>query len=142
MPQPLWHHVCEDNTGILIEHPECCICLGAGVLDGWYLTAEEAAACYEYVFGMRSGGPHRALADARFRGMRRPCSGCGGEAIITFKGGTGWARCPQCEGTGGLWISPQRDVEDMRKAILERFPDAGVSAGALSALAAYGDLRE
>lgn len=87
MPQRLWHHICEDGTGILIEGPECCICLGAGEFDGWHLTPAEVAACYEYVFGIQSAGPHRRLADTVFRGMRRTCTRCGGEAVLIPEAG-------------------------------------------------------
>ncbi len=120
MPYRLWRHVCRE-TDVQTGSPDCSVCGGRGQFVGWRLSMWEAVSVYGYVYGLRPFGPHRPLADQLLAPMRDPCVRCDGHRVLTRDDG-GWAVCPACEGTGGVWNRPAEDVEAFRRAVVARWP--------------------
>ena len=121
MPQPFWRHVC-DGREVLRVSPECRMCGRRGVFDGWRLKWWETLAVYHYVYGLNPMGPHRAIADQLFAGMRDPCVRCGGRAVLTLGDGSAWRACPDCEATGGFWNRPFEEVDAVWRQVVARWP--------------------
>jgi hypothetical protein len=83
----------------------------------------EAMARYQYIYGLKPLGPHRALADALLTPLRANCPRCEGRGIVTIAGGE-WLACVRCEGTGGMWTVPEAALQAAIATILETFPAA------------------
>ncbi len=124
MPYPLWKHgpCCSDRTW-LSSQPACTECNRPGVFDGWHLSMHEAMAQYQYVYGLKPLGPHRALADGLLTPLRAGCSRCDGRGIVTIAGGE-WLACARCEGTGGTWAVSDLTLQATMATVLDRFPAA------------------
>ncbi len=105
--------------------PQCATCGGRGAFDAWRLSMWEAARVYHYVYGLNPIGPHRALADRLFRGMRDPCVRCGGRAVLTLDERR-WRACLTCEGTGGVWNRSPDEVGAVWRQIVARWPGAAL----------------
>jgi hypothetical protein len=125
MPQPLWFHRCH-NGNVHDVHPVCPSCGTQARFDGWYLRMHEAMAVYQYVFGLKPVGPHRLLADRLFLNQRLACRRCRGRAVLTLGDGSVWQVCPECEGTGGVWLRSIDEVEALRQRVLAEFPGAAL----------------
>ena len=122
MPNGMWRHVC-GGCVVVQGSPQCAVCGTCGVFDGWRLSMWEAARLYQYVYGLSPMGPHRALADSVFAGMRDRCARCGGGKILTLDEET-WRDCPACEGTGGVWNRPPDEVAAVRRQVVAQWPGA------------------
>ncbi len=124
MPYRMWRHRCRCTRGVYwTTQPACASCGVAGRPDGWHLTMYEKMACYQYVYGLKPMGPHRALADKLLTGLRSSCGRCKGRGILS-RGHASWRLCPGCEGTGGAWTVPDEVVQRARAAVLAQYPEA------------------
>jgi hypothetical protein len=126
MPYPFWFHLCNGistGTDLWTAQPTCLFCGETGTFDGWRLTRHQSMGRYQYLYGVLPVGPHRDLTHRLFDDSRRDCDACRGTGLITLSE-TSWAGCGRCEGTGGFWTIDQARVQEIRREILEAFPQA------------------
>lgn len=83
----------------------------------------ESMATYQYVYGLKSMGAHRELADRLLTALRSPCGTCRGRGVLS-RGHESWQPCPVCEGTGGTWIVSHDVVQRARAEVLAQYPEA------------------
>jgi hypothetical protein len=100
-----------------------------GVADGWHLTMHEAMAKYQYTYGFKPMGPHRALVHELLGAYRASCVRCNGRGVVDLGGGTDWRGCPECETTGGYWTCTEEYLTQARLQVVKEFPDSQAPEG-------------
>lgn len=107
--------------------PHCPICRAPQAFDCWGPRLLEMQAAHEYAYGLRdSKGPWNLMVRQLLDPRRESCRTCEGRGILT-QDLDHWRQCPSCEGTGGHWTCSLEEVEALRKQIVERYPEAGIS---------------
>jgi len=81
---------------------------------------------YQFFTGVKPYGPHRRLADTLLHDITRKCPACGGRGLGRIVDGQRLA-CGTCHGMGTTYSIGIDELMTRRQAVLDRFPDAGVS---------------
>jgi DnaJ-class molecular chaperone len=74
------------------------------------------------------------LAMKVLSGMRQKCPHCGGLGIVergdmSYRfpwADAEWSYCPVCEGGGGVWSAPERELIGAYRHVVDHFPDAAL----------------
>lgn len=127
MPHRMFTPRC-DHAGRadLVSWAECQTCGALHEFAGWFRSRHESMAAYQYAYGLKPMGPHRALADRLLGPLRSGCRECYGSGIITDDINH-WHMCPSCEGTEGHWTCSGEELESLRRRVLEQFPEAAIT---------------
>lgn len=127
MPHRMFTPRCDHASHAdLVNWPECQTCGALHEFAGWFRFSNETMAAYQYAYGLKPVGPHRALANQLLDPSRAWCPECYGSGIHTDDINR-WHMCSSCEGTGGHWTCTQEQLEALRRQVLEQFPEAAVT---------------
>jgi hypothetical protein len=125
MPTRMWKHTCPQGGGtVRMSTPTCQSRGGAGDYDGWFYRMHEAMAAYQTAYGLKSLGPHRRLADELFDAVTVRCPACDARGIQDAGDGANWVFCELCRGLRVLFRGPVTELIEIRRRVLEAFPDA------------------
>ncbi|MCP9474549.1 MAG: hypothetical protein NNA19_04785 [Nitrospira sp.] len=125
MPQKMWKHTCpEDGKSFWMGAPFCSRCEGPGEYDGWHYSMLEAMASCQSFYGLKPIGPHRRMADELFNDAGVECEACGGRGLRDVNAGASYERCGACRGFGMLFSKPAEEIAEIRRLVLDAFPDA------------------
>jgi RecJ-like exonuclease len=131
MPIKMWKPKCTDCEGkrfALTGTPVCGTCGTPGEYDGWHFGMHEMMAQYQSRFGLKPIGLHRKLADELFSKVTVKCHVCDGKGIRNLNGGESYEICGICRGLGSLFAGPLTELIEIRRRILEAFPDAAAAS--------------
>jgi len=125
MPQKMWKHTCpEGGRSFWMGTSFCSSCGEVGEYDGWHYSMHEAMAKYQICYGLKPIGPHRPMADELFREATITCETCGGRGLRDIHEGASWEHCRACRGLGIHFTKPAAEIAEIRRRILDAFPDA------------------
>ena len=141
MPHPMWRHPCCSPEATLSAPADCPRCGQPSEFAGCWRSVIELMGQYQYVYGLRPLGPHRALANGLLNPLRTRCAACHGSGIISVSVDV-WRACVVCEGTGGMWVATEAELQAAYLRIFGAFPDAGApdAAGRFVGGGLVGDL--
>jgi hypothetical protein len=125
MPQKMWKHTCpEVGRSLWMGTPICSSCRGHGEYDGWHYSTHEAMASYQSCYGLKPIGPHRPMADKLFGEATVTCEACEGRGLRDVQERAGWEHCPACRGLRVRFTKATDEIAEIRRRILDAFPDA------------------
>ena len=102
------------------DSPTCPSCGQAGEYD-------IPGILYSRRYGLAPFGPQRELADRLFQGAKQTCEQCAGTTMIEINQGEDWEFCRTCNGLGIIFTRSRKEIEAIRRMVLELFPDAATT---------------
>ena len=127
MPNRIWKHYCPKlGREIITGKISCDFCYQEGQYVGWGYSMIEAMGQYQWRYGLKPIGTHRSYAVKLFITAHVICEACHGKGLIDIDYGENYRICEVCHGNGWVLAWSEEQFDEVRKQILDRYPNAGV----------------